>query len=814
MIRHNNKRNMFISLWGYFVLFLCLASRSPALTQDDVPIWLSNILQHECGSPTKIRLWYFDGFWCDWYRYTDQDGWYKVNQSAVPHPDDSDWHLLRYDNPARLCSWGLLYRWVDGEIEVLGQEAVEPPAPEKPQEEDADSKEPINTISGYMHREEIDVVIPCPGLSLEFERAYNSGIDYTNGPLGPRWSHTYDWGASETSIVVTTIEENITNDVLEIRTGGGETISLSWMITNHRWQCTLDNGWRAYEATNSGYDLYLPGCILYAFDSNGVLQSISEQWNNELTLTYTNSYPTQLLSRVEHNNGQYLDFTYQSNMLVTLNTPSTNFTISYSYNDQDELTNVTRSTSSGNFSTTYAYDSVTNWHNHSLTQRVNAAGDVFSYGYATNSSGQISSQCTNMVLGASYYKHTLAHYTDSDYARITYERSGTNQWYDYYYNPDSKRLDRLCGPNSTNIVRSYDYDTHLNVTEEKLENISLGEYIITETVYDPWHNVSNQAKGYCAAANNEWIYSWDTNYTVLTSITDPEGHVTEYEYTNGLLSKAKLYYDASNSFDTLYSYTTNGLLSCATNANGHWVKYTYDSYGFPATVEPQTGPTVTCGYSQLGHLTNISLPGAGGNRVTVFDPDELGRVTSITYPNSLSETFLYDSLGNLTNHMDTVGRTTRYTYLPTRKLSSITRTLNGTNITTSFDYDQQFNTLTIKDPKNRVVEAYALDIQDRPTTITNVEGQVMTVNYGVANYVKSVTRFDGTIVSNTYNTDGLLSEVKYPDSTSAFTYYKNNLLKTAGNEIGTISNAYNFANRLASQTSVQSVLLSVRFLFF
>jgi RHS repeat-associated protein len=168
--------------------------------------------------------------------------------------------------------------------------------------------------------------------------------------------------------------------------------------------------------------------------------------------------------------------------------------------------------------------------------------------------------------------------------------------------------------------------------------------------------------------------------------------------------------------------------------------------------------------------------------------------------------------------VDRAGRTTRFTYLPTRKLTSVLRSqTSGPTLTNSVAYDQQFNTLNITDAKGRKVERYKLDIQDRPVSVTNLEGQVMSVTYGVGSFVKSLTRFDGTAVTNTYNSDGLLSSVKFPGSTNSFTYLKNGLLKTAANGSSSISNTWDFANRLtfsASQVSGLSLQPSVSYSYF
>jgi len=131
--------------------------------------------------------------------------------------------------------------------------------------------------------------------------------------------------------------------------------------------------------------------------------------------------------------------------------------------------------------------------------------------------------------------------------------------------------------------------------------------------------------------------------------------------------------------------------------------------------------------------------------------------------------------------------------------------------TVSFAYDQQFNTLTIWDAFEREVEAYVLDIQDRPVTISNVESQTMSVVYGVGDIVKSVERFDGTTVSNSYDSSARLTGVSWPDLATSFTYYDNALLKTVANESGTVSNEYDEANRLTSVSSVLSVSSVVQF---
>ncbi len=196
------------------------------------------------------------------------------------------------------------------------------------------------------------------------------------------------------------------------------------------------------------------------------------------------------------------------------------------------------------------------------------------------------------------------------------------------------------------------------------------------------------------------------------------------------------------------------------------------------------------------------LPGASGSRKTVCDTDGRGRVRSITYPDTLGEQFAYDKMGNLTNHIDRAGRVTRYAYAPGGKLTAAIRQYGSGWVTNSVAYDQQFNTLRIRDALGREVESYQLDDQDRAVAVTNVEGQVMQGAYGLGGIVHSITRFDGSVVSNAYDGQARLIQQTLPGQTNTFGYTPGGLLKTIGNAVGVVSNTYDLAGRLTSVSTL------------
>ncbi|MDD5676587.1 MAG: DUF6531 domain-containing protein [Kiritimatiellae bacterium] len=635
-----------------------------------------------------------------------------------------------------------------------------------PQPDKAGTTEPINTMSGANYFNENDLIVSCPGLSLEFVRSYNSAQNHA-GVFGKGWTHSYEW-----SLTPITNNGAEPREWMMLRAADGR--EFKFPKQDETFGPCLGND-LMLEVFGSGYTVTFPAGIVYSFNTNGALENIRDAWDNCLTLSYTDGKLTQ----VAHGNGQILTFTYDGTGRPTNVWAATDSMVSFGYDGQ-RLTSATRNVGSQTFQTTYEYND-----DSAITRRTNARGDISEYGYTTNAAGAALKGSSLNVGG--YYTHSLSY--DTNKTTVTYTRGAENQVHEYYYNPEILRLSKIDGPGDKEI--NYQYDNNDNITNETVAAST--DTLTTWRQYDTNHNVTQSAIGYNATPSNSITYEWHESYHLPTLITDPEGNKVGYEYQNGSISRVKAYYTANDSYDTVFTYATNGLLTQVATPNGGTIGYTYDAYGHPASATPSAGPALTYQYNQLGHLEQVTWP---DNRHIHYESDAQGWVKNITYPDNSMETFAYDGIGNLTNHVDQAGRATRMTYLPTRKLSSMSRMLDGQSVGITYEYDQQMNSLCIRDAQNRAVEGYQLDIHDRPVTITNVEGQVMTVTYGLESFVKSVTRFDGTSISNAYDGDGRLIQIKYPDDTLDYAYSPAGHLLTVTDSAGTVSNVYTALGRL------------------
>lgn len=466
---------------------------------------------------------------------------------------------------------------------------------------------PINVIDGDMRETESDIEIKTPGLPLAFSRTYNSTLEGTNA-LGPRWTHTYDWRlCGVTNTFRGTNSYDTTNVWKQLRTSDG---NLLWfqLKTNGLYESPPDNNYEL-AATNGAYRVTIPTRVTYGFDSNGVLQDVADLFGNRITLSYTNDSGVQLLARAEHSGGKALEFLYTSNLLTEVKTPSTNLSLLFSCNAAGELTGTVRRISDGDLLTSYAYNSIASTWNHSLTQRVDAAGRIVAWEY----DGARSTRSYNSGTGT-WSDTSVAYDTNLNVSTVTYSRDGSNIVYQYRYHPVLKRVEAIYGPDSTNVVEwkgtEYTLDDYGNRTAELEADWLNLEWAKTITRYDDKHHVTNRAYGYIAEPSNFWVYAYSSNQT-LTSVTDPEGRQVCYEYTNGLVTAEKLVYATNGTFDTQYSYDTNSYLVAVTNANGHYVQYVRGGC-CPDEIIPQAGPENGAGIRRAA--ASLEHPDAGRGR--------------------------------------------------------------------------------------------------------------------------------------------------------------------------------------------------------
>jgi RHS repeat-associated protein len=456
---------------------------------------------HRLAATIAPDIWMDWGEWYTWMQRVKRMG----KSMTGPIGYEYDWHAPRLD----------------------GRELLRPGGPTKrvnPEPEKANTREPINTIDGCMNFSQTDIVIPAPGIPLILKRTYISTLN-EEGALGPRWTPSYRWELTATNQTF----KGTSYSWMGLRSGHGPAY---WFEErNGGYESPLGRNWRLTEETNGGHVVTMPPDVRLSFDSNGVLRTAGDYWANKLTYEYSNSFPNHLLTRIDHSAGQSLEFGYSGGLMVSA-TAATNLGMRYTYNQRGELVRSVRTASGRAYTNSYLYDAAPGHHNHSLTQRINSAGDVFRYTYATNAAGQTTSKAIHMVLGTNQYEHTVGY--GQDRTRVAYKGQGKDRLLEYVYDPELHWVDHIAvvseGEAATNehgqltgITTTYSssggqggngtsgsvrflsdesgvyfcHDQRGNTECVQVYDKKVGQWLVTRRTFDDRNNVVSEGFGYC-----------------------------------------------------------------------------------------------------------------------------------------------------------------------------------------------------------------------------------------------------------------------------------------------------------------------------
>lgn len=294
---------------------------------------------------------------------------------------------------------------------------------------------------------------------------------------------------------------------------------------------------------------------------------------------------------------------------------------------------------------------------------------------------------------------------------------------------------------------------------------------------------------------------------VLTSAADAKGNSISFTYgSTGLLENATdnlgnaitYTYDAnermtkatnSNGIETNYEYDVNNLITMQSNPLGGETRNEYDGYGrVIKQIDPlnremlflyegsgdNTSTTITYPDTSVvketyykGQLSSKTLnPSTPNERKWKYFYNEANQIISLVNPDGTSNSNLYDENGNITQAIDTAGRTTEITY-------------------------NEFN---------------------KPLTAKNAAGNITTNTYDSIGNLLTTTNPLGETTSYTYNPDGTVATATDAkgnavnaipaEHTSIFSYTSKGLLETTTNALGhTSKNIYDTQGRVVSNIS-------------
>jgi YD repeat-containing protein len=325
---------------------------------------------------------------------------------------------------------------------------------------------------------------------------------------------------------------------------------------------------------------------------------------------------------------------------------------------------------------------------------------------------------------------------------------------------------------------------------------------ITQMSYDEIGNLLSSA--HSTERYRWWIifvktsFTYDPTFNQLTSITDPNGNVTQIEYDDR--GNPIRIIDALGNTTTM-EYDHRGLLVKTIDALGNTTTFSYDSKGnLISTIDP-LGNTTTLEYDSAGNIVS-SIDPLG--RITHFEYDLMNRLLRVIDPAGGVTHYEYDEAGNLTSIIDANGNRTRFTY---NELNQLTRIINPLGGEKRFYYDIRGNLVRTIDPNNQVIDyeydqvgqliskrtpdntyTYSYDEVGNLTSLIENDSN-LSFSYDLANrLIKAITNptiaQPSTTISYEYDKAGNRINMAYPGEIMYYTYDALNRLIYIGEKIG------------------------------
>jgi len=624
-------------------------------------------------------------------------------------------------------------------------------------------KSSVNLTTGSLLQSEQLFAAKGAGLAAAISLTYDS-LDPRIGPLGGKWSHSYDIALTENGDGTATLRE-------------GNVRSL-FIMTNGVYVAETGDYSSLVKTADNTFTLTLKDGTRKLFDAGGRIVSITDTNGNSLAFVHDASGN---LSTVTDAAGRITTFAYGADNRITAITDPAGKGYTFSYSG----TYLTAVTWPDNSSWQYTYDA-----KGFMLTKTDPLGKVTTYTYDTNHRVATGTDTAGVK--------TVVYPTATTTVRsstLTGEDGGV---WTYTYDSHNGYLTQKTDPYGR--VTSYTYDASRNRTRETLPD---GSY--TSYTYDASGNMLTTTD----ALSKTTTYTYNILGQV-TSTTDPLGRTVTSSYdSKGRLTKSV----GPKGETTSYSYDERGNLVAVTDPLGRVSSFTYDVAGNQTSATDPGGAITSFTYDAMGNMLTQTDP---LGKTTIFAYDGRYRLATVTDPLGHVTSYGYDVKGNRTSQTDANGTVTRYEY---DDQGHLIKTIDSLNQSTLYGYgssgcsscggSDRLTSLT--DAKGQTT-SFQYDLLGRLTSETDPLGKVTTFTYDSVGNLQTRTDANGSVVTYGYDAMKRLTGKSYPDSSSeSFTYDAVGRVITAANPHFSYTYGYDTADRLTSVTDSRGYTITYQY---
>jgi RHS repeat-associated protein len=380
-----------------------------------------------------------------------------------------------------------------------------------------------------------------------------------------------------------------------------------------------------------------------------------------------------------------------------------------------------------------------------------------------------------------------------------------------YYAGRSLLHQKSFGNGLTTYTYEYDSNNRLNVFKDgrdKPYTYNYDGYGRMESLEDP---LGNKVKyTYDANSNVESVEGADDSDNTLAKV------IYEYNTVNGM-SKQKVQTQAGGENITQFDYNDALSLKSVTNPNNHVYKIDFDlpsGSGLPHLLEDPMNNKMKLTHDTAGLLKMTESTDASGKvKINNFTHNALGQPGIENYGMGRKYESFYNAKQQLEQQKDPEDGAVEYKYDGMNRLEQVIRYVKYKDeikpFATIYTYDENNNLVTIEDPKKNVT-TYKYDNKDRLERIEYPGGLFTHTTYNGNDQVLTHTDLNGTIVTNTYDDAGRLTDKTIQRGEGvegpvfeAYTYDALGRVLTAKNDHSIVVFTYNKEGNIVSETLKQ-----------
>ena len=687
--------------------------------------------------------------------------------------------------------------------------------------------DPVNMLTGENVWGHNDFLMNTMEGVMAFQRTYRSRANYSRA-FGQNWRHNFDIYLEITS-ELWTLHQADGNQVYYVPDGSGGSEARPLFNTDTLY----------YE--NSLYTLIKKNGVKYRFDRSGLLINIIFSSGNTIYLNYRRESSGKInLISIFFPRYRSLYFTYDHLDRITKIADNAGRETSYIYNSSGQLIEATNVRGD---KVTYTYDAngymtsikdarqniiVENTYDHlgRVIAQKDALGNPSFIAYDTPTTN--ATTFTNVLGHSTVYNHDAFH-------RLVEVKNPLGHSRKLGYDGFSYRMSQVT--NEKNISTHFSYDSNYNLVKvkdatEAISEIKYNEFndpvLMTNALgnstainYNQKRNptliaypdsskiqISYFSNGLVAYLIDRRSDRYDFGYSRNGDLITIGTSTGEYKITRDLSGKPIAITDRNGKTDSITT-DSYGNITHWKDKMGYTQEWQYNPNGYPVSYKDKNGATTYYHYDPRDLL--ISIINAK-NDTTIFEYDDLGRRTKIQkpegnqvefkynslsqlieYKNSLGKTqFLYDSTGNRTHIITPSKDTSRVVYDVLNRPVLAINALGDT--TQKVIYDELGRLVTVFDGNNNH-KIFEYDVMNQLVSTTDALGGILKYIRGKSGLINQMIDADSNIITYTRNDQGLVTNVKYGETQLGTATYDNEgylITSTYNNITATITRNENY----------------------